>query len=458
MTAPAFSPFKHRIFTVLWVATLISNIGTWMFNVTSGWLMAELSPSPFMVSMVQVATTLPVFLFALPAGAVGDLFNRRQLLLWTQIFLAAVLFLFAVLLWKGHSNAWMLLLFTFLIGVGSAFAAPAWQAIVPRLVPRDTLISAITLNGVSMNIARAVGPALGGFILAAAGAVATVLLDAVSYLAVAAALLWWRTAAVQIDTLPREHLSGAMRAGIRFALHSMPLRYTLIRALAFFICASAYWALLPLIAKDLLQGGPGLYGVLLTALGTGAIAGALLLPLIKKHRSADGIVILATVGTASCLLLFAYGGHMVIGIVAGFTGGVSWILAVSSLNVSAQLALPDWVRARGLAIFQMTVFGAMAAGSLGWGQVASAAGLPLALTAAGLFALALIPVIKQFRLNLGEHHDHTPSGHWAEPVTAAFIPHDHGPVLVTLEYRIGDTDRDTFFSLMPELELIRRRD
>ncbi len=458
MSGSAFSPFKHRVFTVLWVATLISNIGTWMFNVTSGWVMTELSPSPLMVSMVQVATALPIFLFALPAGALGDLFDRRKLLLWTQILLAMVLFLFAGLLWKEGVNAWVLLLFTFITGAGSAFATPAWQAIIPRLVPRDALTSAIALNGVSINIARAIGPALGGFILAVAGAVATALLDALSYLAVVAALVWWHAAMTQADTLPREHLGGAMRAGVRFALHSTPLRYTLFRALAFFICASAYWALLPLVAKEMLQGGPNLYGILLTALGIGAVAGAFLLPIMKKHVSADKIMMLATAGTALCLLMFAYGEHTGIGIAAGLMGGVSWIIAVASLNISAQMALPDWVRARGLAIFQMVLFGAMTLGSLGWGQVAGVIGLPLALAASGLLALFLVPVTVRFKLNLGEHHDHTPSGHWGELAVSSFVSHDHGPVLVTLEYRIDDADRDAFCSLMQKLGIIRRRD
>ena len=458
MTGSAFSPFKHRIFTVLWIATLVSNIGTWMFNVTSGWVMTELSPSPFMISMVQAATTLPVFLFALPAGALGDLFDRRKLLVWTQVFLAAVLLLFTALLWTGSVNTWTLLLFTFIIGTGSAFAMPAWQAIVPRLVPRDTLSSAIVLNGVSMNIARAIGPALGGFILAAAGAVATAFLDAISYLAVAAALLWWRASAAQDDALPRERLAGAMRAGIRFALHSKPLRHTLIHALAFFICASAYWALLPLIAKDTLQGGPSLYGILLTALGIGAVSGAFLLPVMKKHFSANTIMIVATAVTALSSMLFAYGGHAVTGMVAGFTGGVSWIMAVSLLNVSAQMALPDWVRARGLAIFQMVVFGAMAAGSLSWGQAAEMIGLSEALTASGFLALLLIPITARFKLNLGEHHDYTASGHWSDPAPVIPVSHDHGPVLVTLEYRIDDADRAAFYLLMQELGITRRRD
>lgn len=458
MGESVFAPFRHRVFAVLWIATLISNIGTWMFNVTSGWVMTELSPSPLMVSMVQAATALPIFLFALPAGALGDLFDRRKLLLWTQILLALVLFLFAWLLWQGGVNAWILLLFTFMTGVGSAFASPAWQAIVPRLVPREILVSAITLNGVSVNLARAIGPALGGFILAAAGAVVTVLLDAISYLAVVMALVWWRTAVTQTNTLPRERLAGAMRAGVRFALHSLPLRHTLFRALAFFICASAYWALLPLVAKDMLQGGPSLYGILLTALGAGAVAGAFLLPVIKKHVNIDKMMTLTAAGTALCSIMFAYGEHMGIGIIAGLIGGISWIIAVASLNVSAQVALPDWVRARGLAIFQMVFFGAMTAGSLGWGQMAGMVGLPLTLAASGALTLLLIPVTARFKLNQGEHHDYTPSGHWVGPVPATSVAHDHGPVLVMLEYRIDDTDRNTFCLLIRELGVIRRRD
>ncbi|MDE2387852.1 MAG: MFS transporter [Betaproteobacteria bacterium] len=458
MPESVFSPFKHRVFSVLWLATLISNIGTWMFNVTSGWMMTALSPSPLMVALVQAATALPIFLFALPAGVLGDLFNRRKLLFWTQIFLAVVLFIFTALLWLGIASPWLLLAFTFSIGVGTAFASPAWQAIVPRLVPRNELASAIVWNGVSMNVARAIGPALGGFVLAVAGAMATVFIDAISYLAVAAALLWWRTTTVQADNLPREHLSGALRAGIRFALHSKPLRYTLIRALAFFTCASAYWALLPIVAKETLQGGPDLYGVLLTALGLGAVAGAFLLPIMRKRWTANANLILATLGTAFCLIMFALGQHMAFGILAGFIGGVSWIVAVSALNYSAQVALPDWVRARGLAIFQMAVFGAMAGGSLGWGQVAIVSDLSSSLIASGLLALVLIPATYRFALNLGEHHDHTPSGHWAEPVPVIAAMPDSGPVLVTLEYRIADKDRDKFFTLIRELGTIRRRD
>ena len=456
--ASAFAPFKYRIFTVLWMATLISNIGTWMFNVTSGWIMTELSPSPFMVSLVQVATALPIFIFALPAGALGDIFDRRKLLLVTQIASAAALFIFAAILWAGHVSAWGLLLFTFLTGAGSAFAMPAWQAIVPRLVAKEALQPAIALNGVSVNIARAIGPALGGFILVAAGATATVLFDAVTYLFVAAALLWWRASAGKTDTLPREHMAGAMRAGLRFSLRSQALRSTIIRALAFFTFASAYWALLPLIAKELLHGGPGLYGIILTALGAGAVAGTFLIGKLRKQLGANAVVALGTLGTALAMGFFAYGGNATLGVLAGVLAGLSWIMVISSLNVSAQTALPDWVRARGLAIFQMMFWGAMTAGSLLWGKLAMSLGLPHALILAAAISLLCIPLTWRFKLNLGEHDDFVPSGHWPEPVLSTPVAHDRGPVLVSIEYHIRQEDSHAMHHLMRELGALRRRD
>jgi MFS family permease len=456
--ASAFAPFRHRVYAVLWTATLISNIGTWMFNVTSGWLMAELSPSPLMVSLVQAATALPIFLFALPAGALGDIFDRRKLLLVTQLGSALAMFAFGGLLWMGIDNAGILLLFTFLAGSGAAFAMPAWQAIVPRLVPKDALQSAIALGGVSVNIARALGPALGGLILSAAGAIATVTCDAISYLVVVAGLLWWHATVKNDDDLPRERVVGAMQAGIRFSLRSHPLLFTIVRALAFFTFASAYWALLPLVAKNLLHGGPGLYGVLLTALGGGALAGAFLLPKLKPHINPDRMVALGTVMTALALGLFAFGGSEAAGICASVISGTAWIMVLSSLNVSTQVALPDWVRARGLALFQMMFFGAMTLGSIVWGKAADIYGLPVALTASAALALLFIPLTWRYKLNLGENHDHMPSGHWPEPILLTHQSHHQGPVLVTVEYHIADADRDAFMHLMHRWGQIRLRD
>lgn len=458
-SSSAFAPFRYRIFSVLWMATLLSNIGTWMFNVTSGWLMTMLSPSPFMVSLIQVATSLPVFLFALPAGALGDMFNRRTLLLITQFISALVMIVFAGLLETGQNSTSLLLLFTFLSGTSAAFAYPAWQAIIPALIPRNSLQAAITLNGVSINIARAIGPAIGGFILMSLGAVVTVMLNALSFLIVIVALLWWRTTQASNSTLlPREQLVGAMQAGVRFALGSQALRYTLIRTFAFFVFASAYWALLPLIARDLLQGGPGLYGLLLTALGGGALLGTLWLPRLKQQLSMSQTVALGTAGTAFAMILFAYGTIVWTDIIASLFAGVSWIVVLSALNLSAQVSLPDWVRARSMAIFQMVLFGAMTIGSLAWGQMASHFGLRLALITAALCALFSIVLIWRFTLNLDEERDHTPSGHWSEPDAFGTLPHDSGPVLVSVEYLIDDKDREQFFQLIREMGAIRRRD
>lgn len=454
----AFAPFKHRVFTVIWIATLISNIGTWVFNVSSGWLMTELAPSAFMVSLVQVATALPIFLFALPAGALGDIFDRRKLLLITQWASAIAFFIFAGMLWADVNSAWILLFFTFLSGAGAAFATPAWQAIVPKMVPKEDLPAAIALNGVSINIARAIGPALGGFLLTAAGAMVTIAANAASYLVVVAALLWWRTQTTQAAVLPREHMVGAMQAGVRFALRSKPLVNTMIRALAFFVFASAYWALLPLVAKDLLQGDSGLYGILLTALGGGAIMGTFLMSRLKRYLNPNQMTAVGTLGTAIGMVLFAIGGTSQAGIIAGGLCGIAWIMVLSSLNVSAQVALPDWVRARGLAIFQMTFFGAMTAGSLMWGQLAGQVGLANTLLIAAGVSVVAIAVTWKFKLNLGENHDYAPSGHWPEPLLVTSVSHDHGPVLVTLEYDIPSENRDAFQTVIHELGIIRRRD
>lgn len=454
----AFAPFRHAVFTVMWVAILLSNIGTWVFNVTSGWLMTDLAPSPLMVSLVQAATSLPVFLFALPAGALGDLFDRRRLLLVTQVFSAVVMFAFAALLWQGAAHAWVLLLFTFMTGVGAAFATPAFQAITSQLVPKNALAPAIALNGVSINVARAIGPALGSLILASFGAVATVALNGMSFIIVIVALLWWRATSPQGHALPRERMAGAMRAGLRFALFSTPLSATLVRALAFFIFASAYWALLPLIARDLLQGGPGTYGVLLTMLGLGAFAGAAVMPVTKSRFGLSVLTWIANILTAAACAIFALGGSVLFGVVAAVFAGMGWIMMVSALNTSAHTALPDWVRTRGLAVFQMAFFGAMTAGSLLWGQVGAMFGLSQTLLAVAGLLLVVALVVRRYELGLGEGHNYDATRHWPEPVSVTPIEHDRGPVMITIEYVIRPDDMTDFAGLMHQLGRVRRRD
>jgi predicted MFS family arabinose efflux permease len=457
-TGSALAPFRHSAFAILWIATVISNIGTWMNDVAAGWLMTTLAPSPLFVALVQTATTLPIFLFALPAGALADIVDRRKLLIVVQVTLAFIILLLGLLVLFERMTPLLLLMFIFLAGCGAALTAPAWQAVVPRLVPKHDLQAAIALNSVGINISRAIGPALGGLIIAALGIAWPFLLNALSFLGIIAALAWWRQQTTPGKHLPAEHFAGAIRTGLRYARYSAPLRATLARAVAFFVFASAYWALLPLIARDVLGGGPGLYGILLGCIGAGAIGGAFLLPRLKAALGTDRLVALGTLGTALALLMFALVPDQRVATVASLIAGTSWIAVLSSLNVSAQLSLPDWVRARGLAIFITVFFGAMSAGSLIWGQTASSLGIPAALLIAAIGAGLAIPLTWRWKLQRAAQADLSPSMHWPAPVVAEEIIDDRGPVLVTVEYHIDPGERKAFLMALVELASERRRD
>lgn len=453
----AWDPFKHPAFAVLWTATLVSNIGTWMHDVGAGWLMTELSPSPAIVAAVQAATTLPAFLFALPAGALADIIDRRRLLLIANIFMGLVAALLAVLVSQGSVTPTVLLLMTFAMGTGAAFMAPAWQAIVPQFVPREELSSAVALNSLGINISRAIGPALAGFLIVAYGLTVPFALNALSVLGIITALLWWHAPQVEQSKLPAETIVPAMIAGVRYARHSAPLRATLVRAVAFFVFASAFWALLPLIARQVLQGGASLYGVLLACLGTGAVAGAVLLPKIKVRLGADGTVNAATVGLSGVLGLIALAPNAYLAAFAALFAGMCWISVVSTLNVSAQVALPNWVRARGLSLFMMVFFGSMTVGSLIWGNLASHLGISSTLLVAAAGALIAIPLTRSRKLNQGEMLDLTPSMHWPTPVVNTELADDRGPVAIQIAYEIDPGDKDRFLGLMARLAEARRR-
>lgn len=453
----AWAPFTHIAFAVLWTATVISNVGTWMHDVASGWLMTSLSPSPLMVALVQAATSAPVFLFALTAGALADLVSRRKLLIVVMTALSVATIILASLVFTEKITPGGLLLFTFLSGTGAAFVAPAWQAIVPQLVPRSDLQPAIALNGVGINISRAIGPALAGAIIAAAGIGWPYLINALSFLVIIGALLWWKPPPPRESDLPAERFWSAMRAGLRYVRASGAMRSTLIRAIAFFVFVSAFWALLPLVAREELQGGPELYGVILTSVGAGALAGAALLPGLTRKFSADQLVLLGTLGTAVVLVILALLKRADAAIAACFLAGACWITVLSRLNISAQLALPDWVRARGLSIFITAFFGAMTLGSILWGQVASHVGIPSTQLIAAAGALMAAAVSWRFKLLQDEGLDHAPSGYWPQPLVASDVGPDRGPVMVTLEYRIESADMAEFITAMRALKASRER-
>ena len=456
-TSP-WHPFRQRAFAIIWAATVISNIGTWMHSTASGWLITGLNPDPLIVSLVQVATALPLFLFAMPAGALADIVDRRRLLLAVETGVTLLTAVFAAFVSLQWATATLVLVFTFIISAGSALSAPGWQAVTPQLVPRPDLPSALALNSVGINVSRAIGPALGGVIIAAAGIAAPFWLDAVSNLAVLAALMWWRPPPRSQTRLPPEHLGNAIRAGMRYARFNAQLRATLWRTIGFFLFAGAYWALLPLIARQQIAAGPELYGLLLGAIGAGAVSAAFLLPRARKWLGSDKLAHAGTAGTAVAMAFFALAHTPPLALAASFVAGVSWIAVLSSLNYSAQVALPEWVRGRGSALFGTVMFGTLTVGSAVWGQVAAVVGLPLAELAAAVGALLTIPLTWRWHLQTGTARDLTPSMHWADPVLAQDVEADRGPVLVTVEYRIDVKFREGFLDALYQLAHQRRRD
>jgi MFS family permease len=456
----SLAPFRHATFTVLWVATVTSNIGTWMQNAAAGWLMTSLDPDPLIVSLVQVAGSLPMFLFALPAGALADTIDRRRLLIAIQVATTVLVGGFGILVWLGRVSPAGLLAFSLLAATGAALILPAWQAVVPQLVPREQLKPAVALNSVGLNVSRAVGPAVAGILIGAWGMASPFWVNALTTLAVIAALVWWRPRDQDPSRrhLPPERFGRAIGAGLRHARHNPHLRATLMRAAGFFVFASAYWALLPLVARNQVAGGPELYGLLLGAIGAGAVAGALLLPWLNRRLGPDRLVAAATCGTASAMLLFAFARQPAMALAASLIAGVSWIAVLATINVSAQVALPGWVRGRGLSIFSTVMFGSLTLGSAIWGKLAALIDLPTAHIAAALGALAAIPLLWGCKLQTGADLDLTPSMHWPEPIVSHNIEGDRGPVLVIVEYVIAPADRSGFLKALGKLADERRRD
>ncbi|KIC43540.1 MFS transporter [Ruegeria sp. ANG-S4] len=454
----AWAPFKHRAFALLWVATLISNVGTWMHDVGAGWLMTTLNSSPAVVSLVQAATTLPVFIFALYAGTLADRLDKRKLLITVNVVLLALVSVLTVLVQLELVTPTLLILFTLAIGTGTAFMAPAWQAIVPTLVPRDALQPAIALNSMGINISRAIGPALAGVLIASVSLAAPFAVNAVSYLVIIGALLFWKhESAVSKTSQP---VFNAMMTGMRHVAHNGPLKATLIRSFAFFIFASAYWALLPLVVRTIEGGGATLYGLLLTLIGAGAVVGALTLPQFRAKLDASTTAAGGTIGTAVAMAILATATTPPLAYIAALLGGFSWIAVLTTFNVSAQTALPNWVRARGLAVNLMVFFGSMAFGSAIWGQVATATSVSITLLiAAGGLIVGLL-LTRKFQLGQGEDLDLTPSMHWPAPQVA--LEEDdlasRGPVMVEVEYRIRPEDEAAFLSAIKEWSGERWRD
>ena len=451
-------PFRHPLFTWLWFASLVANTGSWMYNAAAAWLMTSLNADPLIVSFVQAAASLPMFLFALPAGALADIIDRRRFILTLEIMVTIASVVFAALLTAGLATAWTLLLFVFLVSALGALEGPAWQSLVPQVVPKQDLSSAVAANSVGINISRAIGPALAGVFITGLGIAAPFWIDAFSNVGVIAVFLWWRTCQSAIRPLPAERFASAFRASFRYARNNRHLRATLARSVGFFLFASAYWALLPLVSRVQIGGGPELYGLLLGAIGIGAVGCAFVLPYLKAKLGPNGLVGVAEAGTVVSLLLFGFAREPAIAGLASLIAGMSWIAALASLNVSAQVALPDWVRGRGLAMYQTVFFGTMAIGSIGWGEIASLVGLSQAHYMAAAGALLAIPLTWRWKLQTGAGIDLTPSMHWPEPIVSRSVQSDAGPVMVTVEYHVDPKEQAAFLTAMDALSHERRRD
>lgn len=437
---------------------MISNTGSWMYSAAAAWVMTDLSSSPLVVSLVQVAASLPMLLFALPAGALADIVDKRRLLIGAELTITILSTVLAALVALSLVTPLNLLLLTFLISAAGALTAPAWQSVVPSLIPREDLHAAVAANSVGINISRAIGPALGGLLTAAAGIAAPFWINAFSNLGSIGALVWWRPPHRSASRLPAERFISAMRAGVRYTRHNLPFRATVIRAVGFFVFASAYWALLPLVARTRIAGGAQTYGILLGAIGASAVIGALALPYLKRKLGPDRLVAAGTAGTAVTLLLYGVARDTATSLAASIIAGVSWIAVLSSLNVSAQLALPEWVRGRGLALYVTAFFGAMTFGSALWGQVAGVMGLPAAHLLAAAGALLAIPLTWHWKLQTGAGLDLTPSMHWPSPIAPEALQQSEGPVMITVEYRIDTAGRREFLRTLERLAAERRRD
>ena len=429
-----------------------------MFDTSMSWLMTSLNPDPMMVSAVQVATTLPMFLMTLPAGALTDIVDSRRLLIGSQISVTAIAIVFAAVVTLHLATPSVLLATTFILGATGALAAPAWLVITPMLVPKHDLDSAIAINNTSYNVSRAIGPALGGLAIAAFSIAFPFWCFCVGSAALIAALLWWRAPRRARETLPAERLFSALRTGLRYARYNRDIDSTLIRAVAFFPFASAYWALLPLVARMQMHNGPAMYGILLGMIGAGSILGSLALNSLKARLGPDRLAALATIGTIFALALYGSAHEPAVALVASLLAGASWIIMMTTLFVSAQVALPEWVRGRGLAIFLTAFFGAMTLGSAVWGKVASMEGLSTALYIAAAGAAVGMILTARRRLQTAASLDLRPSMHWRTPVFVHRVEDDEGPILLTVEYRIDPKDRRPLLALMHEIGFERKRD
>ncbi|MET3661933.1 MFS transporter [Aquamicrobium ahrensii] len=451
------APFRHGIFRAVWTASLASNFGGLIQSVGAAWLMTSITTSSDMVALVQASTALPIMLFSLVCGAIADSFDRRKVMLVAQSFMLIVSVLLTIFAYKGLITPWLLLSFTFMIGCGTALNNPSWQASVGDMVPREDLPAAVALNSMGFNLTRSVGPAIGGIIVAAAGAAAAFAVNAASYVVLLTVLARWKPD-LQPSRLPRETLGAAMGAGLRYVAMSPNIGKVLLRSSVFGFTSGAIVALLPLVARDLVKGGPLTFGILLGAFGVGAVGGALISGRLRQMLSSEVMVRYAFLGFSICALTAALSSYAWLTAMGLLIGGACWVLALSHFNVTVQMSTPRWVVGRALSIYQTATFGGIALGSWIWGVVAETHGVDTALITAAISMLAggaigfAIPLPQLTTINLD------PLNRWTEPLLSLDLKPRSGPIAIMIEYVIGERELPEFIELMAERGRIRRRD
>jgi MFS family permease len=462
--ASGWAPLSRPLFRDRWLASIISNLGSWMQDTAGTWLMTTLTSSPLLIALMQTAASLPILVLGMLAGATADIFDRRRLLLFWQSWMLVTVAVLSVLTLTGVIGPWTLLGLTFLLNVGSAMNNPAWQAIVPELVPRSELPEAIALNSAGFNLARAVGPALGGLMMAAfhspaTGAGMVFLLNAVSFLAVIWVLYMWRRTPLFKSALPAERIFGSMRAGVRYVRHAPLLQAVLIRVVLFATFASSVWALLAVVAREKLQAGSVGFGALNGCLGIGAVLGAMAMPRVRHRFGAELIAAVSAVVFAVTMLVLAYTASVPLIVLWLIAAGGAWTSAMSTMNTAVQLSVPAWVQARALGTYQMIFAGGMSLGSALWGGLAEHTSLRAALTVAATGMLLTLPVLRRLPLLRGTPPDLTPYvANRPAPLVVIEPDPEEGPVMITIEYRIRLQDQDEFTRAIHQLRRIRMRD
>jgi MFS family permease len=455
ITPSTWAPLRAKVFRWLWLASLVSNVGTWMQTVGAQWLLVHTANAAILVSLVQTADMLPDVLFAIVGGVLADIFDRRRLIIAVQLALAVVGTLLATLTIAGHMSPALLLMFTFVIGSGSVFMTPAYQSLVPELVPSEDVASAVQLNSINVNIARAVGPGIAGILIAHFGVGADFAVNAGTFLVFAVVVVLWRPSQRITPELP-ERFFSALRAGGRYVRYAPVVRRILLRAALFLVPASALWGLLPLVASRRLGLGPSGYGLLLGALGVGAIAGVTVLSRLRAKLSANAFVGLS--GGIFCIALMAVALlHSTLGdVLVLLPTGATWVWMLATLNTTLQLFLPAWVRARGLSIYQMVLFGAQGLGALLWGVLADAFGLTVAFVSSAALLAVGTASIRLWPLFDTSHMDRSIVAR-PEPAFEFDTASNDGPVVVWTTYSIPPERESDFVRAMVRVRESRFR-